>query len=120
MDIPRYVRVETSLRKLFAANKRIITNPAFILCGMIILFYVSVMNTFYVWFTSYFSGLDIGIGTSSLFLSIYGTAIFIGMIIRNKLIQYFKKKRILFFSFSISVFLLTGVLFAGNLIVKIA
>jgi MFS family permease len=118
MDIPRHIRVETGLRKLFAANKRIITNPAFILCGMIILFYVSVMNTFYVWFTSYFTSIDIGINMSSLFLSIYGLAIFLGMILRNKLIRHFKKKRLLLFSFIISFLLLIGVLFTGNLIVK--
>jgi predicted MFS family arabinose efflux permease len=118
MDIPRHIRVETSLRKLFAANRWIISNPAFLLCGFIVLLYVSVMNTFYVWFTSYFTSINIGINTSSLFLSIYGSAIFIGMVLRNKLIQHFKKKRILFFSFAISVFLLTGVLLVDNLIIK--
>ncbi len=119
MDVPRLVRVETSLRKLFRANKWIVSNPAFILCGIIILFFVSVMNTFYVWFTSYFTSIDIGIGTSSIFLSIYGVAIFLGMVVRNELIKHFKKKRILLFSFSISIFLLTGVLLCGNLAVKI-
>ena len=94
MDIPETIRVETSFRKLFTANKRIVANPSFLLCGIILFFYVSVMNTFYVWFTSYFSGIGIDINVSSLFLSIYGAAIFAGMILRNKLIQYFKKKRI--------------------------
>ena len=119
MDIPRLVRVETSLKKLFRANKWIVSNPAFILCGIIILFYVSVMNTFYVWFTSYFTSINIGINISSLFLSIYGGAIFLGMVARNELIKHFKKKRILLFSFSISIFLLSGVLLCGNLAVKI-
>jgi MFS family permease len=118
MDIPRHVRVETSLRKLFAANKWIISNPAFLLCGFIILLYVSVMNTFYVWFTSYFTSIDIGINISSLFLAIYGTAIFLGMILRNKLIQRFKKKRLLFVSFIFSLFMMAGILFVDNLIIK--
>ena len=118
MDIPGHVRVETSLRRLFRANRRIVSNPAFLLCGFIILFYVSVMNTFYVWFTSYFTGIDIGINISSIFLSFYGTSLLLGMILRNKLIQYFKKKRLLFISFSISVFLLAGVLLVDNLIIK--
>jgi len=118
MDIPRLVRVEGSLRKLFRANKWIVSNPAFLLCGFIILLYVSVMNTFYVWFTSYFTSIDIGINISSLFLSLYGAAIFLGMILRNKLIQHFKKKRILFFSFTISIFLLAGILFVDNLVAK--
>jgi len=119
MDVPRHVRVDTSLRKLFAANKKIITNPAFILCGMIILFYVSVMNTFYVWFTSYFTSIDISLNISSLFLSIYGLAIFLGMLLRNKLIKHFKKKILLLYSFIISFFLLLGILFIDNLIAKI-
>ena len=106
-------------RSLFSANKKIIANPAFALCGVIIFFYASVMNTFYVWFTSYFTSLNIGLDISSLFLSIYGASIFIGMIIRNKLIKHFKKKRILFFSFTVSFLLLTGVLFTGNIIAKI-
>ncbi len=119
MKIPRITRVETSFRKLFSANKKIITNPAFIMCGIIIFFYTSVMNTFFVWFTSYFQNINIDISTSSLFLSMFGVAIFIGMLLRNKLIKHFKKKRLLLFSFIISFLLLTGVLFTGNLIAKV-
>ncbi|MCG2790425.1 MAG: MFS transporter [Actinomycetia bacterium] len=119
IKIPKITRVETSLRNLFSANKRIITNPAFIMCGLIIFFYTSIMNTFFVWFTSYFKNINIDINISSLFLSIFGVAIFIGMLLRNKLIKHFKKKRILLFSFIISFFLLIGILFTGNLIAKI-
>lgn len=118
VDIPRNIRVETSFRRLFSANKKIITNPAFALCGVIIFLYVSVMNTFFVWFTSYFQSIDIDINISSLFLSMYGASIFLGMLLRNKLIKHFKKKRILFFSFIASFLLLIGVLFTGNLIAK--
>ncbi len=118
IKIPRITRVETSFRSLFSANKRIITNPAFIMCGIIIFFYVSVMNTFFVWFTSYFKNINVDINISSLFLSAFGAAIFIGMLLRNKLIKHFKKKRILLFSFIISFFILLGVLFVSNLIAK--
>ena len=118
IKVPRITRVETSLRNLFSANKRIIKDPAFIMCGIIIFFYTSIMNTFFVWFTSYFQNINIDINISSLFLSIFGVAIFIGMLLRNKLIKHFKKKRILLFSFIISFFLLIGVLFTGNLIAK--
>ena len=118
IKIPKIIRVETSLRNLFSANKKIITDPAFIMCGIIIFFYTSIMNTFFVWFTSYFQNINIDISISSLFLSIFGVAIFIGMLLRNKLIKHFKKKRILLFSFIISFFLLIGVLFTGNLIAK--
>jgi len=118
IKIPRITRVETSFRNLFSANKRIITDPAFIMCGIIIFFYTSIMNTFFVWFTSYFKNINIDINISSLFLSAFGAAIFIGMLLRNKLIKHFKKKRILLFSFTISFFLLIGVFFASNLIAK--
>lgn len=118
IKIPRISRVETSLRNLFSTNKRMITDPAFIICGIIIFFYTSVMNTFFVWFTSYFESINIDINISSLFLSIFGVAIFIGMLLRNKLIKHFKKKRILLFSFIISFLFLIGVLFTDNLIAK--
>ncbi|MBM3708017.1 MAG: MFS transporter [Actinobacteria bacterium] len=118
IDIPWHIKADTSLQSLFSANKKIIKNPAFILCGIIIFFYVPVMNTFYVWFTSYFTSLKIGLDVSSLFLSIYGVSIFFGMLLRNKLFKHFKKKRLLFFSFIISFFLLIGVLFIENLFAK--
>lgn len=118
IDIPGHINVETNLRKLFSANKKIITDPAFALCGIIIFFYVSVMNTFFVWFTSYFTSLDIELNISSLFLSVYGVSVVIGMLLRNKLIRHFRKKKILFFSFIISFFLLVGILFTENLIAK--
>jgi len=40
------------------------------------------------------------------------------MIVRNQLIKYFKRKKILLFGFIISFFLLIAVIFAGNLIAK--
>jgi predicted MFS family arabinose efflux permease len=119
IKIPRITQVDASFRKLFSANKKIITNPAFIMCGIIIFFYTSIMNTFFVWFTSYFKNINVDINISSIFLSIFGIAIFIGMLLRNKLIKHFRKKRILLFSFIISFLLLMGVLFTGNLIAKI-
>ncbi len=119
IKIPRIMRVETTFRKLFSANKRIITNPAFIMCGIIIFFYVSIMNTFFMWFTSYFKNLNIDINISSIYLSVYGVAIFIGMLLRTKLIKHFKKKRILLFSFTVAFFILLGVLFTENLIAKV-
>lgn len=118
IKVPMMVRVGSNLKTLFVANKRIISNTSFIMCGMIIFFYVSVMNTFFMWFTSYFQNIDIEINISSLFLAIYGAAIFIGMILRSKLIKHFREKRILLFSFIVSFFLLIGILFIQDLIFK--
>lgn len=119
IKIPKIIRVETTFRKLFSANKKILKNPAFIMCGIIIFFYTSIMNTFFVWFTSYFKNINIDINISSIYLSIYGVAIFLGTLLRNKLIKHFKKKRILLYSFTISFIILFGVLFTENLIAKI-
>jgi predicted MFS family arabinose efflux permease len=119
MDVPAHIKVETNMKKLFSASRSILTDPVFILCGVIIFFYVSIMSTFYVWFTSYFTGINIDLDISSIFLSIYGIAIFLGMILRNKLIRYFKEKRILFYSFCISILMMTGILLVNNLLAKI-
>ena len=118
LKVPRTVRVGSNLKTLFVANRRIISNTSFIMCGMIIFFYVSVINTFFMWFTSYFQNIDIKINISSLFLAIYGAAIFIGMILRSKLIKHFREKSILLFSFIASFFLLIGILFIQDLIFK--
>ena len=118
LKVPGTVRVGSNLKTLFVANRKIISNTSFIMCGMIIFFYVSVMNTFFMWFTSYFQNIDIKINISSLFLAIYGAAIFIGMILRSKLIKHFREKSILLFSFIASFFLLIGILFIQDLIFK--
>lgn len=118
LKVPKMVRVGSNLKTLFVANRRIISNTNFIMCGVIIFFYVSVMNTFFMWFTSYFQSIDIEIDISSLFLAIYGAALFIGMVLRSKLIKHFREKRILLFSFIASFFLLVGILFMQDLIFK--
>lgn len=118
LKIPKMVRVGSNLKTLFVANRRIISNTNFIMCGVIIFFYISVMNTFFMWFTSYFQSIDIEIDISSLFLAIYGAALFIGMVLRSKLIKHFREKRILLFSFIASFFLLVGILFIQDLIFK--
>jgi MFS family permease len=118
LKIPKTVRIGSNLKTLFVANRRIISNTNFIMCGVIIFFYISVMNTFFMWFTSYFQSIDIEIGISSLFLAIYGAALLVGMALRSKLIKHFREKRILLFSFIVSFFLLIGVLFIQDLIFK--
>jgi len=118
LKVPKMVRVGSNLKTLFVANRKIISNTSFIMCGIIIFFYFSILNTFFMWFTSYFQSIDIEINISSLFLAIYGAALFIGMILRSKLIKHFREKRILLFSFIASFFLLIGILFIQDLIFK--
>ena len=116
--MPKVVCTGSNLKTLFIANRRIISNTIFIICGMIVFFYFSVINTFFMWFTSYFQNIGIEVSISSLFLSIYGASLFIGMIIRGKLIKHFKEKDVLLFSFIASFLLLIGVLFIQDLIFK--
>jgi len=118
LKVPKMVRVGSNLKTLFVANRKIISNTSFIMCGIIIFFYFSILNTFFMWFTSYFQSIDIEINISSLFLAIYGAALFIGMILRSKLIKHFREKRILLFGFIASFFLLIGILFIQDLIFK--
>lgn len=118
LKVPEKVKVKSDLRTLFVINRKITSNPYFILCCIIVFFYASVINIFFMWFTSYFSSLNISIGTSSLFLSIYGVSFLIGMLLRNKIIKHLSEKRILFFSFIAAFILLLGVLFTNNLVLK--
>jgi len=98
--IPEISRIEGNLRSLFTANRKIMSNAAFILCCIMIFFY--------------------GVKTqiSSLFLALYSTAILIGMMLRNRLMRYFQEKKILLSSFIISFFLLLGVLLIKDLVFK--
>ena len=118
INIPIHVKNETSIKELFLVNRKIITNPTFLIIAIIIFFYEPIMETFYVWFTSYFESLNIGINISSLYLTIYGTALLCGMLLKNYLISYFNEKKILLFSFIIGFLLLTGIVFAENLVIK--
>ncbi len=118
VEIPKKIKITNNFKTLFVSNKKIISNPKFILCSIIIFFYVSVINTFFFLFTSYFENINIGINISSVFLALFGLSIFIGMVIKNKLLKHFMERKVLFFSFSISFFLLIGVLFMDNLILK--
>jgi len=118
LKVPRAVRVDGGLKTLFKANKKIISNINFILFGIIIFLYISVMNTFFMWFTSYFQNIDIEINISSLFLAIYGMALLIGTILRNRIIKHLNEKSIVLFSFIASFFLLIGILFVQDMIFK--
>ena len=71
IKIPVPVRARTNIKKLLSENKKLIVNPAFILVAILIFFYEPVMETFYTWFTSYFESIDVGVGTSSVSLTIY-------------------------------------------------
>jgi len=117
--IPIKIRMRGNLKTIFTINKKVVSNPNFILYGLIVFFYVPTFNIFFTWFTLYFKNIDIDISMSSIFLSIFGVSLFFGMLIKNTLIKFFQVKRIMFYSFIVSLGMLVGVLLIDNLILKI-
>lgn len=118
LKIPKKVKIKGALKSLFNINKKISTSPQFILFCIIVFIHAAVINTFFTWFTTYFSTLNIGINISSLFLSGYGVSVLVGMLLKNKIIKYLKERRVLLFSVIISFMALTGAFFTSNLILK--
>jgi predicted MFS family arabinose efflux permease len=119
LKIPVTIKKNESLRSLFGVSKKILVNPYFIICAVIIILYATVKDTFFTWFTSYFTFLNIEVSMSSLILSGYGITTFAGMILKNILIRRFKERKVLLYGIIISFISLTGLLFLDNLILKI-
>jgi len=118
LKIPKRIKVKRDLRSLFSINKKISSNPYFLLFCIIVFVHAATMNTFFSWFTTYFSSLNIDIKISSLFLASYGLAAVTGMLIKNKIVKHVKEKRVLLFSAIISFAALAGVFFSSDLILK--
>lgn len=119
LKIPVTIKKNDSLRSLFGISKKILINPYFIICAVIIILYATVKDTFFTWFTSYFTFLNIEVSMSSLILSGYGITTFAGMILKNILIRRFNERKVLLYGIIISFISLTGLLFVDNLIIKI-
>ena len=113
------IKKNESVRSLFGVTKKILVNPYFIICAVILLVYSTVKDTFFTWFTSYFTFLNIEVNISSLILAGYGVTTFLGMIIKNALIRRFKERKILMYGVIISFIAIIGIVFVDNLIVKI-
>jgi len=118
LKIPKSIKVKRDLKSLFSINKKISSNPNFILFCIIVFIHAAVMNTFFTWFTTYFSNLNINLNISSLFLACYGLSVLIGMLIKNKIIKHIEEKRMLLFGVIISFIALAGAFFTGDLILK--
>jgi len=113
------IKKNESIRSLFGVTKKILVSPHFIVCAIILFIYSTVKDTFFTWFTSYFTFLNIEVNISSLILAGYGISTLAGMIIKKALIRRFKEKKVLLYGVIISFISLTGLLFVDNLIVKI-
>lgn len=108
-----------SFKNLFNANRVIASHPYIILCCFITFLYVSTMQTFYTWFTSYFSTLNIELDTSSLILAFYTIATLIGMFVKNFIVKYVEEKKLLMASISLSFIFLLAAFLASSLPAKV-
>jgi len=108
-----------SLRNLIHANRVIASHPYIILCCFITFLYISTTQTFYTWFTSYFSSLDIGLDASSLILAIYTTAILLGMLVKNYMIRHMEEKKLLLASITLSFIFLLSAFLVPDIIAKV-
>jgi len=84
-----------ALKSFLRINKNIITNKFFFICLIIIFTHGAVTNTFTTWFTSYFKSLNIELNISSLFMTGYSLAMFIGMILKHFALKIIDEKRLL-------------------------
>lgn len=119
LKMPKKDKTIKNLKSLFSANKSVASHPYIILCCFITFLYVSTMQTFYTWFTSYFSALDIRLGASSLILAIYTTATLVGMFVKNYMVKYIEEKKLLLASISLSFIFLLSVFLTHNMTAKI-
>lgn len=118
IKIPKIIKPQKNIKNLFSIDKKIIFNSFFIIIGFMIFLYIAVMDTFFTWFTSYFEALNIEVFKSSLFLALYSMALFIGLIIKNKLIRKIEEKKILMWGILLSFVFMILIFFIRNLIIK--
>jgi len=118
IKIPKIIKPQKNIKNLFSIDKKIIFNSFFIIIGFMIFLYSAVMDTFFTWFTSYFEALNIQVFKSSLFLALYSMSLFIGLIIKNKLIRKIEEKKILMWGILLSFVFMILIFFIRNLIIK--
>lgn len=118
IKIPKIIKPQKNIKNLFSIDKKIIFNSFFIIIGFMIFLYIAVMDTFFTWFTSYFEALNIEVFKSSLFLALYSVSLFIGLIIKNKLIRKIEEKKILMWGILLSFVFMILIFFIRNLIIK--
>ncbi len=118
LNIPKGKAKDNSLKTMWAHHKKVLSHAHVVLCCLVALLYVSTTQTFYTWFTSYFSSMDIGLEVSSLFLAGYVLANMLGMVAKNYIVKLIKERKLLLFSASLSFcFLLSAFLFP-HLVIK--
>ncbi len=118
LKIPKKDGPVKNFKSLFNTNKNVASHPYIILCGIVVFLYISTTQTFYTWFTSYFSALDIKLGVSSLILAIYATALLVGMFVKNYMVKYIEEKKLLLASISLAFIFLLLAFLVQNMVAK--
>jgi len=108
-----------AVRNVFNVNREILSNPYFVLCGIIVFLHTGLVFSFQFWFTTYFTGLKIPVKISSLFLSIYLLSNIIGMLSKNVFLKKLDEKKLLFICSILGFIFLLSSTFADSLIFKI-
>ena len=80
---PEKVTHVPGIKGLIAANSLFFRSPLLTACFLFNVFNASVMETFYTWFTTYFSIYDVGIDTAHLFYSFFRQLFWQGYMQRN-------------------------------------
>jgi len=119
LNIPKSKSKGINLKSMFNDHRHVISHFYIILCCLVSLLYVSTAQTFYTWFTSYFSAMDIGLGTSSLFLAVYVGANLVGMLVKNYTVKFMEEKRLLLISIMLSFVFLLSAFLIPSLIAKV-
>lgn len=118
LKIPKKDVQVKNLKSLFDTNKNVASHPYIILCGIVVFLYISTTQTFYTWFTSYFSALDVKLGASSLILAIYATATVVGMFVKNYMVKHVEEKKLLLASISLAFIFLLSAFLVQNMVAK--
>lgn len=118
IKVPEKDNVQKNLKSLFNTNKNVASHPYIILCSIVAFLYVSTMQTFYTWFTSYFTALGVKLGVSSLILAIYATALLVGMFVKNYMVKHIEEKKLLLASISLAFIFLLLAFLVKNIVAK--
>lgn len=117
--IPGAKKSKDNFPGLLSNNRKLLSNPVIIFCGIISFLHFGLGFSFGAWFTTYFESINVPVSISSLILSLNLFIFCAGMLVQSFLVNKFKEERLMrFFSILAFIFLFTSFI-SDNLIVKI-
>jgi len=109
---------ERTFKNFYLFSLKKWANINFYLSFLIIFLHSGIIQSFYTWFTVYFSNIGIKLSISSLFLSLYGLSIVVGLSIKNKINKFLDEKKMLLYGYALSFITLISAIFINNLFFK--